>query len=142
MRSSNSIEARSAGNLILSLCNGQGILFLVQFFIFYSVNRLIYHIGYGNAAGFLYENHLLEKIDESQKPIDCVGTRHRQHLSSDEEDMLQNNLDGINLITGEEHVDIPIENEMTEDEKIQETELVLEAMEKLEKLGFIKIFKQ
>lgn len=113
-----------------------------SFLSFYLVIRMIYHIGYGNAAGFLYESNLLGKINESQQPLDYIGIRNQQYLSSDEEDMLQNNLNGINLITGEEHVDIPIGKEMTEDEKIQETEKVLEAMEKLEKLGFIKIFKQ
>ena len=108
----------------------------------YLVSRMIYHIGYGNAAGFLYENNLLGKPENFlQEPLDCIGAGHRHHMSSDEDDIIENNLNGVNLITGEEHIDASIEDEMTEEEKIKETEKVLDAMEKLEKLGFIKVFK-
>lgn len=84
---------------------------------------MLFHVGYGNAAGFLFNAKLLDLSNTQDIPVGDP--------SSDEEFV------GLDPITGKEAHDQTVD--MTEEEKEAETEKVLDAMEKLEKTGFFKI---
>lgn len=144
MRGSDPTENQSVGKFLLTLCQGKGTGFTG--YPAWSkagavVYRLVFHIGYANAAGFLFNNNLLGQVHEQllSEPVDySSGGIH----SSDEDEAHSNRLTGFNPITGKDESDSRPLEEMTEEEKEAETERVLQALEQLEKTGIVKMFKQ
>lgn len=85
-----------------------------------SIKRLMHQFGYEKIAGFLY---LTDKLNTSQTSIN-EGIKE---LSSDEEDSSSNSIDTINSNMDE-----------IADEELQK---IMELFNKLEKSGYIKIYK-
>ncbi|RKP16067.1 hypothetical protein ROZALSC1DRAFT_31830 [Rozella allomycis CSF55] len=114
----------NAGGLIYTLCKK-------------NVNRMNFHVGFGNAAGFLMENGLLS---ETQKPYSFSGD-----LSSDEEVILEEDKTGkvkaYDAISGTIKATVkedPLEG-LTDEERKMEEEKLLDLMAKLEKTGMLKM---
>lgn len=116
--------ASAVGKFLLTLCKD-------------NVYRLLYHIGYGNAAGFLFNFGLL-----GQYQVDLAAFHNVEKLpegaSSDEETIFQSQLDGINPITGQATTG-PQGSDMTEDEKEAEATRLMGLFKRLEDTGVMKV---
>lgn len=130
LRSSDTNITAATGKLILTLCSNK-------------VYRMVFHVGYGNAAGFLFNFGLLGQYQSSQAEF-----FQNQHLpedaSSDEELMFNDHLEGINPITGQvqgEAADM-FGDDMTEEEKEAERERLADLFDKLEKTGVMKVIRK
>ncbi|PJF20115.1 hypothetical protein PSACC_00070 [Paramicrosporidium saccamoebae] len=96
------------------------------------VLRLLYHLGYGRIAGFLYAQDLLPSADILTQTAD-LGS------SSDEEAVRKDGMSGIDPVTAQTIKNSHESNEMTETEKEEESKRLLELFDRLEKTG-IKVF--
>jgi hypothetical protein len=88
----------------------------------------LYHLGYGQIAGFLYAQDLLPAADILTRTAD-LGS------SSDEEVIKKDGMSGIDPVTAQIIESSPDSNEMTEAEKEEESKRLLELFERLEKTG-------
>lgn len=97
----------------------------------------MYHVGYGNSAGFLFNNGMLGKY---QADIDALKCRDNLDLSSDEDAMTNDQTAGINPVTGAEDSEMaPAGADMTEEEKEAERDRLIDLFERLEKTGVMKV---
>ena len=104
------------GNFFMALCNG-------------NVHRLIKHIGYGNAAGFLYSVGIFN-------PTDIQDGDNDSDTDSGNEDI------DYNPITGKEWDKEPKKKpfeDMCEDEKEHKAHELLQLIHKLNKTGVMKM---
>lgn len=127
LRSDDTNITAATGKLILTLC-------------FNKTYRMVFHVGYGNATGFLFNFGLLGQCQSSQAEF-----FQNEHLpegaSSDEEEMFNGHLEGINPVTGQAQLGglDPFGAEMTEEEKEAEYSRLADLFEKLEKTGVMKV---
>lgn len=83
-------------------------------------------MGYGNAAGFLFDNNIVQDEDSYEE------------LASSDEGENQSNL---NPVTGTEDMPKEVE-EMTEEEKEIEAERIMGLIKKLEDNGIVKVLRR
>ena len=91
--------------------------------------RLVHHIGYGNAAGYLYMKGI--RKDQLQ-----TNSSEDPRLSSDDQDIKQN---GVKELAQAEPHESP---HMTEEEKEAEAVRLLDLFERLEKTGIVKVMRE
>lgn len=129
--------ASSNETVSISYCivdDGEIYLFLVM--------RLVFHLGYGNAAGFLFTNNLLGQM---QQAIQNFSSSHmnedQDDLSSDEEAMCDERSRGINPVTGIPFAQNTASDEMTEEEKEAEAERLIQLFDRIERTGVMKVYR-
>lgn len=83
-------------------------------------------MGYGNAAGFLFDNNIVQDEDS-----------YEEFASSDEGE----NQSNLNPVTGTEDMPKEVE-EMTEEEKEIEAERIMGLIKKLEDNGIVKVLRK
>lgn len=105
------------------------------------VYRLVCHIGYGNAAGFMFNSGAMGQYQDDSAKFHAQ-TKLPDDASSDEEEIFSKQEAGFNPITGIAEEGIPAGADMTEEEKEQEKKRLLELFEKLEKTGVMKVLPQ
>lgn len=119
--------------------------------------RLVYHTGYGNAAGLLFKKNLLtgdakqmpatqlhahllpkataSKSTKKEAPEDVSSdeepARHFLHVAREDEH--------VNPITGAQEKNTTAADTMTMEEKEQETERLLDLFHRMEKNGMIQV---
>jgi len=104
---------------------------------------MTYHVGYGNAAGFLFNTGRL--ADFHADAASLQDSTNSAADSSDEEEVHANRLAGFDPITGQAKTDaegIPAGNDMTEEEKEAEKERLIRLFERLERTGVMTVMPQ
>lgn len=125
LRSTAQHISQAAGKLLFTLCRDRVVF-------------LVYHIGFGNAAGFLYNNGML---GQHQVEIEEMKTKGKPEgdLQSDEEEIWSHGFDDVNPVTGQ-YISMDAAGEdMTPEEKEAENARLMELFEKLEKTGVMKV---
>ena len=109
----------------------------IEDFLFELVNRkverYIYHLGYGVAAGLLFRLNLLNDTHSKDTLRDRTSD-----MSSDEDDLARSEFDPVTLRRFENEEKI---TPMTEEEKEIEAEKLMDLFGKLEQTGLFKIQK-
>lgn len=141
MRANDINLGKASGRLLLMLCKDNCMGFSLSGFNFSLVYRMVYHIGYGNAAGFMFNSGALGQYQQDSADFHAQKEL-KEGASSDEEEIFNSQEAGFNPITGMAEEGIPAGADMTEEEKEQEKQRLLELFEKLEKTGVMKVMPQ
>lgn len=116
--------AQAAGKLLLVLVGDR-------------LCRLVYHVGYGSAAGFLFNHGLMGAYQQELRDLGVAGAG----ASSDEEELARGGLAGIDPVTGLADAGAPAD-QMTEAEKEAESLRLLDLFERLERTGVMRVVPQ
>jgi hypothetical protein len=96
-----------------------------------SIPRLLFHVGYGHAAGYLYMKDVRVGEDNETENL----------WSSDEEDLKNEGRNAIDLIEENKFEISSDSQEMNEQEKEEEAERLIELLNRLERSGIVRIIR-